>query len=111
EVASLLRDGEALQVRVKSVRGDRRRDLIERAGEAVALAAVPVFLNGTVEDAIEFGYRAVHLPEANIARIEPPLEAAAASIHSFEALRTAEEAGVDFAVAGAVFAPGSHPGE
>ena len=102
----------AIQVRLKHADRATAGALAARARDAVP-RAVPLLLNGPVELAERLGYTGVHWPEADIPSSHPAHRIAfrGASVHSLEAARRAAAAGADLAVAGAVYAPGSHPGE
>jgi len=102
----------AIQVRTKQADGAEASALAARAREVVP-ANVPMLLNGSIAVAERLGYAGVHWPEASIPAVYPPHPVAfrSAAAHSVEAARRAETAGADFVVFGAVYAPGSHPGE
>lgn len=102
----------AIQVRTKHLDGAAASALAARARDAVP-RAVPLLLNGPTAVAERLGYTGVHWPEADIPAMRPrlPLAYCSAAVHSLEAARRAEVAGADLAVVGAVYAPGSHPGE
>ena len=102
----------AMQVRLKHATGAEAGALAARARDAVP-RTVPLLLNGPVTLAEHLGYAGVHWPEADIPATRPaqPIAFRSASVHSTEAARRAETAGADLAVVGAVYAPGSHPGE
>jgi thiamine monophosphate synthase len=111
EVATNLIPDEAMQVRVKNAAGCRRV-LLERAREVTRHSRGVVLMNGTTAESEAYGYEGVHWPEALIDGAgAPPAAVLAASVHSLEALQQAEDAGVDFVVAGAVFTPGSPAGD
>jgi len=102
----------AIQVRAKHLDPGRGSALAARAREVVP-GDVPVLLNGSIAVAERLGYAGVHWPEADIPATRPPHPIAfrSAAVHSVEAARRAEAAGADLVVFGAVYAPGSHPGE
>jgi thiamine-phosphate pyrophosphorylase len=108
--------GLALQVRTKSEAPDRAHDLAVRARDATSGSRIPIFLNGTTEEAIALGYDNVHWPEALIPTISPSPSTgrgpgggvrSAASVHSSEAALRAQHAGAHFLVAGTIFDAGS----
>ncbi len=101
-----------IQVRAKGVSRSHASELAARAREAVP-GDVPLLLNGDAALAEHLGYSGVHWPEADIPASRPPQALAwrSAAVHSIEAARVAEQAGADFAVFGAVYAPGSKPGD
>ncbi|MEI7925983.1 MAG: thiamine phosphate synthase [Chloroflexota bacterium] len=102
----------AIQVRAKHLDGAEASDVAARARNAVP-RDVPLLLNGPTALAAQLGYTGVHWPEADIPTARPPQPLAfrSAAVHSIEAARRAEAAGADLVIAGAVYAPGSHPGE
>lgn len=102
----------AVQVRAKQVDRADASALAARAREVVP-RNVPLLLNGPVAVAERLGYAGVHWPEADIPDARPPHPVAfrCASAHSVEAARRAQAAGTDLVLFGAVYAPGSHPGE
>jgi len=113
EVAAIAADRPiAIQVRAKHAERSEAGALAARARDVVP-RTVPLLLNGPVALAERLGYAGVHWPEADIPETRPPhpLVCRSASVHSVEAARRAEAAGADLVVFGAVFAPGSHPGE
>ncbi|MDA0301683.1 MAG: thiamine phosphate synthase, partial [Chloroflexi bacterium] len=86
--------------------------LAARARDAVP-RTVPLLLNGSAALAERLGYTGVHWPEADIPYPPKPhpLAFRSAAVHSVDAARHAEDAGADLVLFGAVFAPGSKPGE
>ena len=102
----------AIQVRAKSASRVESVALAARARDVVP-RNVLLQLNGDTALAERLGYAGVHWPEANIPATRPPHPIAfrSAAAHSLDPARRARAAGADFAVFGAVFAPGSHPGE
>jgi thiamine-phosphate diphosphorylase len=123
EVVCAVEDaGLALQVRAKDEPAERARELAVRAREATRGSSVPVFLNGSSEEARELEYDGVHWPEALTPHPNPRPPSASsgrsaggvggperigASVHSPEAAVRAERAGADFLVAGTIFDAGS----
>lgn len=104
-----------VQVRAKTYLGDALADLAVRAREAIP-ADVPALLNGDASSAdlaAALGYDGLHWPEDAIPAAAPldGLRVHSAAIHSEAALHRAEEARANFAVFGAVHAPGSKPGD
>lgn len=110
----LLVPGEGLQVRAKGVPASEADELFAKARRATAAASVPVLLNGSRKRAVRLGFEGAHLPEAELRAMTPECSAkcaiTGASVHSSEARRLAEAAGVDFVLVGPVFDPGSKPG-
>lgn len=102
----------AIQVRAKGLPRAQAGVLAARARDAVP-GDVLLLLNGDAALAERLGYAGVHWPEADIPARRPPQALAwrSAAAHSVEAARLAEHAGADFTVFGAVYAPGSKPGE
>ncbi|MGE3856124.1 MAG: thiamine phosphate synthase [Dehalococcoidia bacterium] len=102
----------AIQVRAKHAEGPEASALAARARAAVP-DNVPALLNGSIAVAERLGYAGVHWPEADVPRARPPHPIAfrSAAAHSVEAVRRAEAAGADVVVFGAVWTPGSHPGD
>lgn len=102
----------AIQVRAKGVSRARTEVLAARARDVVP-GDVPLLLNGDAALAERLGYSGVHWPESGIPASRPSQALAwrSAAVHSVEAAGRAEHAGADFAVFGAVYAPGSKPGE
>jgi len=102
----------AIQVRAKHLDPGRASALAARAREVVP-GNVLALLNGSIAVAERLGYAGVHWPEADIPATRPPHPIAfrSAAVHSVDAVHRAEAAGADLVVFGAVYAPGSHPGE
>ena len=102
----------AIQVRAKGTASHEAGALAARARDVVP-RGVPLLLNGDAALAGRLGYSGVHWPENDIPSTRPPhaLTYWSAAVHSVDAARRAERAGADIAVFGAVYAPGSHPGE
>ena len=107
--------GLAVPVRTKLESPERSRALAIEARTLTRGSRVPIFLNGTTEEALTQGYDGVHWPEALIPSGPPSPRAGrglgggvrAASVHSPEAAHRAESAGADFLVAGTIFDAGS----
>ncbi len=104
-----------VQVRAKDYVGDALADLAARAREAIP-ADVPTLLNGDASAtglAVALGYDGLHWPQDAIPAAAPlgGLRAHSAAIHSLAALHRAQDADANFAVFGAVYAPGSKPGD
>jgi len=107
--------GLAVQIRTKSETPERSRALAIEARSVTRGSRVPLFLNGTTEDALTLGYDGVHWPEALIPSSSPSPSTVrgsgggvgGASVHSPEAARRAESAGAGFLVAGTIFDAGS----
>lgn len=101
----------AIQVRMHGVEEHTRADLAMRARERVP-HGVPLLLNGEASLAERLGYDGVHWREHAIPNTHSAqtMRYLTASVHSIEAIRRAEQAGVDTVLFGAVRAPGSHPG-
>jgi thiamine-phosphate pyrophosphorylase len=101
----------AIQLRAKEIDAARLERLARAAREREPEAALLV-LNGDAGLAARLGYDGVHWPERNIPARRPSAPRwQSAAVHSLETLRRAEEAGMDAAVFGSVFVPGSKPGE
>jgi thiamine-phosphate diphosphorylase len=113
-LSQLLVPGEGLQVRAKSVPAREADELFAKARRATAAARIPVLLNGSRKQAARLGFEGAHLPEAELLALTPERSdicaITGASVHSSEARRLAEAAGVDFVLAGPVFDPVSKPG-
>lgn len=102
----------AIQVRAKSTSRVEAATLASRARDVVP-RNVMLLLNGDTALAERLGYAGVHWPEADVPATRPPHAIAfrSAAAHSPAAAQRARAAGADVAVFGAVYAPGSHPGE
>ena len=102
----------AIQVRAKGITPVEAADLATRA-RAVVPANVLLLLNGDAALAARLGYAGAHWPEHDIPAARPALALAyySAAAHSAEAAARAERGGADVVLFGAVYAPGSHPGE
>ena len=100
-----------LQLRAKA-ETEERRQFINFLGVAIT-SGDQTLLNGTLEEAESFGCAGAHYPEALLpAKLgDHPEMLAGASVHSVAARLAAEKAGVDYVIAGSVFAPSSKPGE
>ncbi|MDZ7728043.1 MAG: thiamine phosphate synthase [Dehalococcoidia bacterium] len=105
--------GMAIQFRWKTAPAADFRHLAARSREAVP-AAIPLFLNGPADLAVELGFDGVHYPEADIPA-HPDMKAGnlarSAAVHDATALARAAAAGVHFVVFGPVFSPGSKQAE
>lgn len=101
----------AIQVRAKGASRAEAGVLAARVREMVP-HDVLLLLNGEAALAARLGYSGVHWPEDDIPAAPPPhpLAFRGAAVHSVEAAHRAERSGADFAVFGAVYAPGSKPG-
>ena len=99
----------------------REKELSREALRALALRMLPLLraqdaqliINADVELAQEIGADGVQLTAAQLGslRERPPLPWCAASCHSADELRRAQELGCDFALLSPVLATLSHPGE
>ncbi len=102
-----------LQLRMPEVDTERRRRLARAAVEASQRAGVEVLINSDIGLARELGtgvhLRAAQLPELSV-RPLPDAQPVAASCHTGEELRRAEDLGCDFAALGSVRETASHPG-
>jgi 8-oxo-dGTP diphosphatase len=102
-----------LQLRMPGVDTERRRRLARAAVEASQRAGVEVLINSDIGLARELGagvhLRAAQLPELSV-RPLPDAQPVAASCHTGEELRRAEDLGCDFAALGSVRETASHPG-
>jgi thiamine-phosphate diphosphorylase len=102
-----------LQLRIKTPPLADRALLLTAAADLLGAARARTIVNGTLAEARDLGCAGAHYPEI---ALPPELEDHAgllvgASVHSVAARRAAEEAGVDYVIAGSVFAPSSKPGE
>ncbi|MPZ99128.1 MAG: thiamine phosphate synthase [Dehalococcoidia bacterium] len=101
----------AVQLRAKAVDAACFERLAEATRRRVPAEAALV-LNGDAALAARLGYDGAHWPEEVIPAHRPEVPRwHSAAVHSLEALRRAEDAGMGAAVFGAVFAPGSKAGE
>lgn len=102
-----------LQLRLPGVEEVRRRRLARSAVDACRRAGVDVLINGDIGLAreLETGVhlRAAQLPELSV-RPLPDAQQVAASCHTAEELRRAEDLGCDFVALGSVNETASHPG-
>lgn len=102
-----------LQVRLPGIDDERRQRLAREAVETARRAGADVLVNGDIALARELG-AGVHLRAAQLAELSSrPLAdglPVAASCHSAEELRRAEDLGCDFVVLGQVRPTPSHPG-
>lgn len=102
-----------LQLRMPGIDAERRRRLAQAAVEASQRAGVEVLINSDIGLARELGtgvhLRAAQLPELSV-RPLPDSQPVAASCHTGEELRRAEDLGCDFAALGSVRETASHPG-
>jgi thiamine-phosphate diphosphorylase len=100
----------AIQLRAKALEAQRLEELARTVRERLPAHAFLV-LNGSAEVAARLGYAGVHWPEASLPdRLPGEPSWHSAAVHSIEALERAERAGVDVAIFGSVFAPGSKEG-
>jgi thiamine-phosphate diphosphorylase len=102
-----------LQLRIKMLPLADRALLLTAAADMVGEARARTIVNGTLDEARDLGCAGAHYPEITL---PPELEDHAgllvgASVHSVAARQAAEEAGVDYVIAGSVFAPSSKPGD
>ena len=102
-----------VQVRARSVGGERWQALARQAVQRCRKAGADVLLNGDIELARELGV-GVHLRSAQLTALAqrpmPEGQWVAASCHTAEDLQRAEDLGCDFAVLGSVHPTESHPG-
>ena len=102
-----------VQVRARSVGGERWQALAGQAVQRCRKAGADVLLNGDIELARELGV-GVHLRSAQLTALAqrpmPEGQWVAASCHTAEDLQRAEDLGCDFAVLGSVHPTESHPG-
>lgn len=102
--------GVAVQLRAKALEHAAVAGLARAVREH--LPGAFLVLNGNAEVARDLGYQGVHWPESALpGRVPAAPGWHSAAVHSIEALRRAEEAGVDAVIFGSVFAPGSKPGD
>jgi thiamine-phosphate diphosphorylase len=102
-----------LQLRVKTVPLDERALLLTAAADLLGEARARALVNGTLAEARDLGCAGAHYPEI---ALPPELDdhpglLVGASVHAPAARQAAEEAGVDYVIAGSVFAPSSKPGD
>jgi len=102
-----------LQLRIKTLPLADRALLLTAAANLLGEARGRTIVNGTMAEARDYACAGAHYPEI---ALPPELEdhpglLAGASVHSVAARQAAEEAGVDYVIAGSVFAPLSKPGE
>jgi 8-oxo-dGTP diphosphatase len=114
DIDRLLASGVRLiQLRAKRLRVDRLAELAVAALERARATGAVLLLNGNAAVARALGLDGVHLPSADLMRLDArPLEAGhwlAASCHDERELAHAAKIGVDFAVLGPVLATASHP--
>jgi thiamine-phosphate diphosphorylase len=101
----------AIQLRAKELTPMELAVLAEQVLQRVPQDAALV-LNGHADLAATLGYAGAHWPERDVPGRRPPRPAwQSAAAHSAAGRQRAEDAGMDAAVFGSVFAPGSHPGE
>jgi 8-oxo-dGTP diphosphatase len=102
-----------IQLRAKRLPADRLRPIAADAATRVRSAGGTLLLNGHVVLARELGLDGVHLPAADLMRLDArPLDArrwVAASCHDARELAHAAAIGVDFAVLGPLRRTASHP--
>ena len=102
-----------LQLRIKTLPRADRALLLTATANLLGEARGRTIVNGTMAEARDYACAGGHYPEI---ALPPELEdhpglLAGASVHSVAARQAAEEAGVDYVIAGSVFAPSSKPGE
>ncbi len=95
-----------VQVRDRQATGQSLAVLAQRVVKAVGGQA-KVMVNGSLDAACESGADGVHLPEGAEMVREPGMTVGR-SVHSLAAASLAEAEGVDYIVAGPVFATASH---
>jgi len=102
-----------IQLRAKRLPADRLRPIAADAAARVRSVGGTLLLNGYVPLARELDLDGVHLPAADLMRLDArPLDAkrwVAASCHDERELAHAAAIGVDFAVLGPVHPTASHP--
>lgn len=102
-----------LQVRLPGIDDPRRRHLAREAVEAAHRSGADVLINGDISLARDLG-AGVHLRASQLAELAMrPLDDAslvAASCHTPQELRRAEDLGCDFVALGSVSETPSHPG-
>lgn len=101
-----------VQLREKGMARDELRALALRVVDMAHAHGAKVMLNGDVELAQEVGADGVQLSGAQLADLEerPAVDWCAASCHSTEELRRAEELGCDYVLLSPVLPTMSHPG-
>ncbi|HEX5364721.1 MAG TPA: Nudix family hydrolase [Gallionella sp.] len=110
--AALQNGLQLVQLREKHLSRDELRGFALRAVSLAHEYGAKVLLNGDVALAQEVGADGVQLTGGQLADLSerPPLGWCAASCHSAEQLRRAEELGCDFALLSPVLPTKSHPG-
>jgi 8-oxo-dGTP diphosphatase len=101
-----------VQLREKNLAREELRELALRVVALAHARGAKVILNGEVGLAQEVGADGVQLTSVQLAELSerPSLDWCAASCHSAEELRRAEELGCDFALLSPVLPTQSHPG-
>ncbi len=101
-----------VQLREKKLSRDELRSLTRRVVALAHARGAKVLLNGDVAMAQETGADGVQLTSSQLAELSerPTVDWCAASCHSAEELRHAEELGCDFALLSPVLPTQSHPG-
>ncbi|MDO8313114.1 MAG: Nudix family hydrolase [Sideroxyarcus sp.] len=101
-----------VQLREKNLSRDELRSLVRRVVALAHARGAKVLLNGDVAMAQEAGADGVQLTSSQLAELSerPGVDWCAASCHSAEELRRAEELGCDFALLSPVLPTQSHPG-
>lgn len=99
----------AVQLREKDLAPGELLPFAHQLREVTAGRAL-LLVNGPLEIALEAGADGVHLPEAQGWGPEPRDIIRGRSVHSLEAAQRAAAEGVDYLVAGPVYATRSHPG-
>lgn len=101
-----------IQLREKNLDREALRDLAQRVVSMAHVSGAKVLLNGDIAMAQELGADGVQLTSSQLAKLHqrPAVDLCAASCHSAEELRLAEELGCDFALLSPVLPTRSHPG-
>jgi len=101
-----------VQLREKNISHEELRELAQRVVTLAHAYGARVLLNGDVALAQEVGADGVQLTGAQLAELQsrPEVSWCAASCHSVEELRRAEELGCDFVLLSPVLPTKSHPG-
>ena len=96
-----------VQLRARSVDEATSRALAKCGSEEFSNEVVPLFWNGEVDIAIEFGYDGCHHPESDLFKTKYLEDGVmhSASVHNRVALNRAEELGMRFVLFGSVFKP------
>jgi thiamine-phosphate pyrophosphorylase len=102
-----------VQLRARDLTGGPRRRLLREARTLTrGRPDLPVLLNGSAAEALEYGFDGAHLPEA-LRPEDPPIPRPArltAAVHDLKGARAAARIGVDAVLLAPIWDPGSKPG-